>query len=306
MAGAFTAVADEASAIYWNPAGQATGDYLSLVVGRGTHESGAEVDDPEGPAVRGSGTLVAFAVPVVGVGYYRLDQAWVGPAVAQSSSLPASVHRRASGSLVTDQFAVSLAQTLVEGLHVGVALKAVRGRAVDVVWIDEARNGYDARGTLEHLSDLSGPAETSFDADVGVMVDLRRWRLGLSARNLLEPEFRTDLFPDGARVNLERAVRVGVAALPGTRVTLALDVDLTTSERADGRWRALAVGGEAWTRARRLGLRGGLRMQTVGGARPVGTVGVSAQVWKLLYADVHGALGADDGREWSVGARVAY
>ena len=31
--------------------------------------------------------------------------------------------------MVTDTFAVTLAQTLVEGVHVGVALKAVRGRA---------------------------------------------------------------------------------------------------------------------------------------------------------------------------------
>ena len=45
MAGAFTAVADDASAVYWNPAGTATGALASLVVDWGTHESAGGDDD---------------------------------------------------------------------------------------------------------------------------------------------------------------------------------------------------------------------------------------------------------------------
>src|SRR3954468_10722973 len=44
MAGAFVAVADDASAIYWNPAGLATGDFVSLVRER------SHVSLPETPA----------------------------------------------------------------------------------------------------------------------------------------------------------------------------------------------------------------------------------------------------------------
>ena len=34
MAGAFVAVADDATAVYWNPAGLGTGDFVSLVLER--------------------------------------------------------------------------------------------------------------------------------------------------------------------------------------------------------------------------------------------------------------------------------
>jgi hypothetical protein len=161
-----------------------------------------------------------------------------------------------------------------------------------------------ADAALDILSDRRDVADTTFDADLGVMLDLRRWRLALSARNLREPEFPTPT--PNAPVTLERTARLGVAMMPSDRLTLALDADLTTGDREDGRWRALAAGAELWTASRKLALRGGARVQTVDEARPAGTVGVSAQLWKLLYADVHGALGADGRREWSVGARVAY
>ena len=45
MAGAFTAVADDATAMYWNPAGLATGDFVSLVLER-SHVSLPEDADP--------------------------------------------------------------------------------------------------------------------------------------------------------------------------------------------------------------------------------------------------------------------
>src|SRR5689334_18656696 len=71
LAGAFVAVADDATASWWNPAGLATGAYLSAVVERGQT---TEPDDPpaQGPARRVTPTSVAVAFPALGFSYYRL------------------------------------------------------------------------------------------------------------------------------------------------------------------------------------------------------------------------------------------
>ncbi len=302
MAGAFTAVADDASAVYWNPAGQVTGDYLSVVLERHAHESSGGVDDRGAAGVRGRSTLVAMTVPVIGIGYYRIADDRIGPAPATGVAGGGQGARRAAESLGLDQVVVTLTQTVRERLHVGVAVKAVTGRA----FRGEAPLGDGeprAGAALDRLSARRGAADTTVDADLGVMLDGGRWRVGFSARNLREPVIATAPAGDGLR--LARAARLGVAALPTRRLTLAVDADLTTAHRVDGRWRALAAGVEYWSASRRYAARGGLRLQTAGEARPAGTMGASAVVWKLLSADVQAAFGAHRRWEWSLGARLA-
>src|SRR5438477_10133388 len=73
MGGAFVAVADDASAIYWNPAGLANlyGFDAQLSVsdfGRGT---GATADRPEPTHT----ALLGVAMPALAVGYYRVRTA---------------------------------------------------------------------------------------------------------------------------------------------------------------------------------------------------------------------------------------
>src|SRR6476660_6420112 len=58
MGGAFTAVADDGYAAFWNPAGFATGSFFSLLV------DGNALD-------RRSGLLVALGTPPLGISYYR-------------------------------------------------------------------------------------------------------------------------------------------------------------------------------------------------------------------------------------------
>src|ERR1700675_4353509 len=61
MAGAFVAVADDATATWWNPAGLATGAYFSAIVERGQNDEPSAVPTL-GPAGRQttSGVAVAF------------------------------------------------------------------------------------------------------------------------------------------------------------------------------------------------------------------------------------------------------
>src|SRR5258707_10823289 len=62
MAGAFTAVADDATATWWNPAGLAGGSYFSTILEYPHPTRGSDAD------VKG----VSMAFPALGVGYYRL------------------------------------------------------------------------------------------------------------------------------------------------------------------------------------------------------------------------------------------
>ncbi len=71
MAGAFVAVADDATATWWNPAGLATGSYFSLIVEKG--ETTEPAEPPEaGPAWRSGASGFALAVPSMGVSLYTL------------------------------------------------------------------------------------------------------------------------------------------------------------------------------------------------------------------------------------------
>jgi hypothetical protein len=318
MGGAFTAVADDASAVYWNPAGMATGAFASLVVEAGVHESVGLDDSRSAPGVRGSGTLVAFTTPVLGFGYYRLDHAWLGPVRQRVIAPPGVIELvRFSESLVTDHFAVNLAQTLVDGVHVGVALKAVRG-ASSAGAFAAGSSGEDWLADDDRFEDAAnarGDAETAFDVDAGVMVDRRRWRAALSVRNLLEPAFRAS---SDVEVGLRRQARAGVAWVPTGRVTAAVDIDLTKTTRPSpqrddppdslyGRWRGIAMGTEVWSPSRRFAVRGGLSLQTIDEARPAGSVGATATVWKGLAVDGRLTVGADGAeRGWSLGARFTY
>src|SRR4029450_4010314 len=73
---AFVAVADDASAVYWNPGGLASGAHFSLRLDRTEAETGGSADGRGGG---GSGWLLALSAPVLGVSYYRLRSTIVSP-----------------------------------------------------------------------------------------------------------------------------------------------------------------------------------------------------------------------------------
>src|SRR4051794_7687745 len=64
MGGAFVAVSDDASAVYWNPAGFASGSFFSLVVDRNSDEVGPQTD---GPGRSRSALIVALGAPALGL-----------------------------------------------------------------------------------------------------------------------------------------------------------------------------------------------------------------------------------------------
>src|SRR5262245_18513758 len=94
MGSAFTAVADDGSATWWNPAGLATGAYLNVILEYGR----APQRDTDH-----RGFSVAF--PALGLSYYRLTVSDIQPAV--SSTGASSADRQDHGTLAVRSLDVS-------------------------------------------------------------------------------------------------------------------------------------------------------------------------------------------------------
>ncbi len=261
MAGAYVAVAGDATAVSWNPAGRPPADLVSMVAER-SHVSLPAAPGGDRSALRTGAFLIG--TPPLGLGYYRLGATHVVP--------------------------VTVVQSIGGYLNVGGAVKAVWGEGID------------------------GRTHTRVDADLGVMVRTEFWRAGLVLRNLAEPSFGPEVIAFGGnRYRLERHARMGVAVFPRDGLTLAVDADLTALDQpsdtaaADGaRRRAVAIGAEQEL-SDRIVIRGGVRAQTIGGARPSASGGASVALRPSIWADVQATGGADRAdRGWTVGLRFAY
>jgi hypothetical protein len=271
MAGAFVGVADDASAVYWNPAGLASGAFFSLVLDRSELKAPAGQNSPDFNV-----TFVAIGTPPLGVTYYRTTF----PVVPQGQASFAGQPPGGPELLVAHQFGVTVDQSLHDGLAVGATVKAIRGITPDA-------------------------SKTAFDADIGVMASGSVARAGLVVRNAFEPELSSGQGP----VRLERSVRGGVSLLLRETVRLAADADFTRADVLGGRWRDAAVGAEVHP-LQRAWVRSGVHWNTAGGplaAAPVMAVGGSAAVYGSLLVDAQVSVGSKNGnRGWGVGLRYNF
>src|SRR6185295_15830190 len=145
MAGAFVAVADDSSAVYWNPAGLATGSTFDAQVDVGTLKNSA---DAPSPARR---TFIGASMPMLGFAYYRVRSAVFAAADRENGG---TGEVRVS-ALETQNTAVSLVQTVAKTLVMGSSL---------------------------HL--VNGAGSTAFDLDLGAMASMGDVRVGVTGRNL--------------------------------------------------------------------------------------------------------------------------
>jgi len=301
---AFVAVADDASAVAWNPAGLLTGPIfnIALNLGRST-DATSDVPSPGARAGEVGTTLLALGVPPLGLSYYRVRTTSIE---AQGSEVLGSTDREniqvVVRSLVTSHLGATVLQSLGDYATVGATVKLVRGSvATGRVRVGTWNAGFD-RAEI-----FPAEADTVADVDAGAMFAVRRLRAGIVVRNATEPSFGGE---GPQEMTLRRHVRGGVAwgdGWPGlARTIVAVDVDLTRVPDAAGERRDLAAGVERWTRRRHVGIRGGLRASTVGEARPVLSGGLSYGVRAGTYLDVYVAHGRRDDRAWGVGARLTY
>jgi hypothetical protein len=294
MAGAFVAVTDDASAVYWNPGALASGAFFSLLIDRTAAKA---TEDPLGGSR--SGTLFALSTPPVGLSYYRLRSTWISP--PPSSAAPAGVSL--AQTLITHHTGVTFVQSLADGLSVGATVKLVRGIAT---------SGQGPAGNLDEqldeASDLVGKASNKLDADVGVSAVLGTLRAGLTIRNLASPKF--DAAGGGAPVELERQARAGVGLTSPLGFLVACDFDLNAVRGSIGEVREFAAGTEARLLPRAYA-RAGVRLNTLGnepgGHAPTLSIGGSYAALASLWIDAQATVGSTaGGRGWGVAARVAF
>ena len=316
MGGAFVAVADDPSAVYWNPAGLPRMGVINLGLERQSFETGLDTPTFQDPAAGGSSLLVALTTPPLGVAYYRLRQTNLFPTLPGELP-PGTAFSNAGGqgdaplfhdglgtSLVTHHVGASLVQSIGERVDVATTIRFVRGEASVVPrFIGAERDGDDAE--LKAVADWPGKASQTVDLDVAAMVMVGRGvRAGLIVRNLREPEFDTPV--DGIALTLERQARAGVA-WHGEQTTVALDVDLLETQSVLGPRRHVAVGGERWFANRRVGARAGFRLNTTENALPAGSAGVSVRLTSSIFAEAQMTRGASErDRAWGIALRYAY
>ena len=292
MGGAFVAVADDASAVYWNPAGLALGgSYFSLILD--TTQGKAEPDDTPEAGER-SASILAFTTLPVGLSYYRLTASTLRP-----TSDPQAV---LLDRLTTHHLGLTLVQSLTDSIAVASTLKWVRGYAASGIVPDGDRDDL-----LDGAGELPDVDTSKFDADLGVMASFGAFRAGLTVRNVTEPDFST---AGGEAVTLKRQTRAGFSyvGLPG--LVVATDVDLERGTGSLGEVRDVAAGAEARL-IRRVSVRSGFRFNALGdepgGHAPVYSLGTSVAAYRQLLVDAQVTLGSHAGdRGWGVAARLVY
>jgi hypothetical protein len=308
MAGAFVAVADDATATWWNPAGVSS---TLIFDGVADFRQDQLIDRQQTPIVgltpglRNGAVGAAVATPALGFSYFRVRQTGVEPAKDEDGRDrqdrgTASLAR----SLLTQQFGVTLAQSVGDFVVVGATVRVVRGS----VGTAPASSAAPGPG-MDAAAEADGQARTTGDVDVGILARTGRVRLGFAARNLAAPTFHG---ADGRPWRVSRLARVGVAIVAdadraGRQVwTLAVDADLAEDVTPFGRRRQFAAGAERWL-THRIGIRGGLGASTSDGARPTASVGGSVAVSSGVFVEGQATAGSDRAAKgWGVSVHAQF
>lgn len=289
MGGAFVAVADDPTAVHWNPAGLAGAGPYGMTIEWQRFQSGNQ-DGPQlpGPDRRNTRFGTAGTLPLaVSYGTFQttsLATGLDGDVVVQS--------------LRVRHYGVSILQSVTQGLVVGGTFKYERGRPVQ-----SSFPGRTAGEALKAGEDVEGPTHNAFDIDLGVMADMQYVRVGFTWRNLLAPSFGPISIPANT---IQRTPRLGIAILPSHGLTLAMDLDLDTVDLRDGLRRMVAFGGEGRLGSR-LALRTGIRWSLEGERRQVAAFGGSLMFRQHMWLDGHYAKGrSDEDRELGFAMRAGF
>jgi hypothetical protein len=306
MAGAFVAVADDATGSWWNPAGLASGGFFDAVIEYNVaRQPWEELANPVVATSQREHTLrsIATAYPALGISYYRLKVSEVQAPPSTDGAVPGRQDQGAIlRSLVLNQFGATIGQSVGNHFVIASTVKLVHGTA------SQATVAAAADATLERARDLSGDGDTDPDFDLGVMVRFGAGRVGLAVKNVTEPSFGSG----PSSITLRRQTRAGI--MFGTQrrrsaaaAIVAVDADLSKTATVVGEERHVAAGVELWGANRRFGVRGGLSANTVGDSRLTGSAGLSVAVRARTYVEGQLTAGRDPARRgWGATLRMSY
>jgi hypothetical protein len=269
MGGAFTALADDASATWWNPAGLASGAYFNALIEYGRPLDG-ETDR------RG----VAVAFPALGLSYYRLTVSEIRPSGSTGTSAGG---RQDPGtglvrSLEVSQFGATVGQSVGGHLVLASTLKLLRAAG-----------------------------DTEAGLDIGAIVALGAMRAGVMVRNVREPTFGEGEAAMTLGRQVRAGVAVSSVGRRVVGATVTADADLRAVATALGDERRIGVGAEIWTPRRSLGLRGGISANTIGERRSAPSAGASLAVGRGVFVDGQITRGSDLLRRgWGADLRLTF
>ena len=265
MGGAFTAVADDATAWYWNPGGLAGGPYLNGLI------EFARPDTSTSGSMRG----LSVAYPALGFAYYRLPVRQI----RISGSTESSAINRQDDEAALTVYGATVGQSIGNHLVVGTTLKVLHANDTNVAF------------------------------DVGVMSSFGRVRAGVTMHDITQPSFGAG----PTAFTLDRTARLGVALTSGKRAaigsaTMSFDADLTTThDPLFGDERRIALGGEAWTKGLRAGLRGGVNWNRAADHGAELSGGLSVAIRSGSFVDAYVVGGDETVRHgWGFALRVTF
>ena len=276
MGGAFVAVADDPTAVHWNPAGLVRGGPAGLTIGTDWFHFRNGNRPPVPGATRQSASLISIGTWPLGLSYGSECASLITQVTAAGTRVE---------SLSLKHLGVTVLQTVFDidafggefSLVAGATVKFSRGTAR----ISELSSAETIGGAFEAVDDAVGRSIGVVDLDVGLHAELPRLRAGVTFKNLRQPRFHT--IAESAIV-VKRRARLGVAFVPRDGLTFALDVDLDTADPLVGLRRVIDLGGESRL-GPRLFVRGGVRWQRDADRRPVGALGASVMLRSGFWLD---------------------
>ena len=272
MGGAFVAVADDATATWWNPAGLAHA--LTVV-------------DLSASVLKDGGRSIALGFPSLGLSYYRLKISHIPSSLSTIGTAPSG--RQDNGAVGSDPFTEDFGLTQF-GATVGQSLTP-----------------HVVIATTVKLENALG--DTRPDLDVGAMGAFGAVRVGVTIRNLRKPTFGEgpSAFELSRRARAGVAL-VRTVSGPVDRVVVSVDADLTSSLVMGRDEREVAAGAEVWWRGRRIGVRGGGGFNAAaGGGESFGAFGLTVVPYPRLNLDGAVTRGSDSTRDrWSLGLRLTF